>query len=120
MKKTYSGSASENPIGIRVPDKPFHPNDSYVFSKRVFGKQNRFCNSKWFKLYPWLDYDETSDSVTCFVYNHYHSKLKGNIEKPFTSPGYSDWKHALSSFDEHQAATFHRLAMTYEVIVPQC
>ena len=23
-------------------------------------------------------------------------------------------------FDEHQAASYHRLAMTYEVIVPEC
>ena len=25
-------------IEIRVPDKPFYPNDLYVFPKRVFGK----------------------------------------------------------------------------------
>ena len=42
---------NKSPIEIRVQDKPFHPNDSYVFPKRVFGKQNRFCDSKWFKLY---------------------------------------------------------------------
>ena len=72
-----------------------------MFPKRVFGKQNQFCNSKWFKLYPWLDYDEVSDSITCFVCKHHHSKLKGNVEKPFASAGYSDWKHALSSFGEH-------------------
>ena len=47
----------ESPIEIRVPDKPRHPNDSYMFPRRVFGKQNPFCNSKWFKLYPWLDYE---------------------------------------------------------------
>ena len=44
----------ESPIEVRIPDKPLHPNDSYVFPRRVFGKQNRFCNSKWLKLYPWL------------------------------------------------------------------
>ena len=43
---------NKSPIEIRVPDEPFYPNDFYVFPKRVFGKQNRFCNSKWFKLYP--------------------------------------------------------------------
>ena len=73
-----------------------------------------------FKLYPWLEYDEVSDSVTCFVCKRHHSKLKGNVEKSLTSIGYWDWKHALSSFDEHQAASYYRLAMTYEVIVPQC
>ena len=110
---------NKSPIEIRVPDKSFHPKDSYVFPERVFGKQNRFCNSKQFKLYPWLDYDEVSDSVTCFNCKRHHSKLEGNVEKSFTSAGYSDWKHALSSFDEHQTGSFHRLAMTYEVIVPQ-
>ena len=69
-----------------------------------------------FKQYPWLEYDEVSDSVTCFVCKRHHSKLKGNIEKSLTSAGYWDWKHALSS----QAASYYRLAMTYEVIVPQC
>ena len=48
----------------------------------------------------------------------HHSKLNGNVGKSFTSAGYSDWKHALSSFDEHQAASYCRLAMTFEVIVP--
>ena len=78
---------NKSPIEIRVQDKPFHPNDSYVFPKRVFGKQNRFCDSKWFKLYLWLDYDKLSDSVTCFVCKRHHSKLKGNVEKSFTSTG---------------------------------
>ena len=36
------------------------------------------------------------------------------------SAGCLDWKHALSLFDEHQAASYHRLAVNYEVIVPQC
>ena len=67
-----------------------------------------------------VDYDEVSDSVTCFVCKRHHSKLKGNVEKYFTWAGYFDWKHALSSFDEHRAASYHRLARTYEVIVPQC
>ena len=61
-----------------------------------------------------------TDSVACFVCKCHHSKLKRNVEKSFTSASYSDWKHALSSFDEHQAAGYHRLTMTYEVIVPQC
>ena len=43
------------------------------------------------------------------------SKLGENVEKSFTLAGYLDWKHALFSFNEHQAASYHRLAMTYEV-----
>ena len=66
-------------------------------------------------MYPWLGYDEISDIVTIFFYRRHHPKLGENVEKPFTSAGYLDWKHALSSFNEHQAASYHRLAMTYEV-----
>ena len=40
---------NKSSIKIRVPDKPFHPNDSYMFPKGVYRKKNRFCNSKWFK-----------------------------------------------------------------------
>ena len=49
-----------------------------------------------------------------------NQKLKENVEKSFTLSGYSDRKYALSWFDEHQAASYHRLAMTYEVAVPKC
>ena len=49
---------NKSPIEIRVPDKRFHPYDSYVFSKRVL---------EWFKLYPYLDYYEIMDYVICSV-----------------------------------------------------
>ena len=60
------------------------------------------------------------DSATYFFCKCHHSKLKGNGESSFISAGCLDWKHALSLFDEHQAASYHRLAVNYEVIVPQC
>ena len=82
---------NESPIEIRVPDKL---------------SQNLFYNSKWFKLHQWLEYDEVSDSVKCFVCKSHHSKLKGNVE--------------ILVFDDYQAASYHRLAMTYEAVVPQC
>ena len=51
VKSTANVSADREQIGenilgskslveIRVTNKPFHPNDSYVFPKRVFGNQN--------------------------------------------------------------------------------
>ena len=84
------------------------------------GSKIDFVNSKSFQLYPWFDYDEISDSVTCFVCKRQDLKLKENVEKSFTSAAYLDWKHAISSFDEHQAVNYHKLAMTYDVIVRQC
>ena len=41
---------NKSPVNIRFPDKLRHPNDSYVFPKRVFGKQNRFFNSNWLTM----------------------------------------------------------------------
>ena len=89
---------------------------------RAIIKANKQFFGRWesdFKLYPWLDYDEVSDNVTCFACERHHSKTKRRCWKVFTSAGYSDWKRALSSFDEHQAASYHKLVMTNGVILPQ-
>ena len=57
-----------------------------------------------------LRYDEIVAGVTCLVCKRHHSKLKKNVEKSFTVAVYLDWKHAPSSFDEHQVASYRRLA----------
>ena len=88
----------------------------------MFRSSHRRCSVRKAKFLrtPFLQNTSGRLFLTCFACKRHHSKLKGNVEKSFKSAGYSDWKHALSSFDEHQAASYHRLAMTYEVIVPQC
>ena len=102
---------NKSPVEIRDPDKPSHSNDSYVFPRKEPGKQNRLCNLKWFKLYPWLEYDEISDSVTRFFCKNHDPKLRENVEKFFllaefglgTCSFFVWWTKSLSS-------------MTYEVI----
>ena len=42
--------------------EPFQPAD-FNFLKKHCGKQNRAFQSKWFSEFPWLHYNEQSDSV---------------------------------------------------------
>ena len=46
--------------------EPFQPTN-FNFPKKTFGKQNRSFQSKWFNDFPWLHYNEQSDSVLCFI-----------------------------------------------------
>ena len=47
-------------------DSPFQPKKS-EFTRKKFNSQ--FCSfqSTWFTSFPWLHYDEESDSVLCFI-----------------------------------------------------
>ena len=42
------------------------PTCGFQLSKKHCGKQNRAFQSKWFSEFPWLHYNEQSDSVLCF------------------------------------------------------
>lgn len=45
-----------------------HEPMNYSFPSRTFGRkgEKRCFKTTWFKEWPWLDYTESSDSVTCF------------------------------------------------------
>ena len=50
-----------------LPDEPRYPTD-FRFPKRTFGKSNRvLCSaqSQWFRIWPFLHYDEAQDAVFC-------------------------------------------------------
>ena len=46
--------------------EPFQPAD-FNFPKNHCGKQNCAFQSKWFLEFPWLHYNEQSNSVLCFI-----------------------------------------------------
>ena len=103
-------------------NKPHQPSRSFPFPKQQFGKQQRSCQPQWFEEYPWLDYDENRDCVTCFTCKSQISNLKSerNKEETFLTTGYRNWKKARYAFSEHQKSKCHLTAMTFEVTVPKC
>ena len=53
-----------------LPEEPFHPDSSFVFPKRAFGKSNpkmRACQAQYFTTWPWLTYDVEKDVVFCHL-----------------------------------------------------
>ena len=101
--------------------EPFQPTN-FNFPKKTFGKQNRSFQSKWFNDFPWLHYNEQSDSVLCFLCAQQNEKLNlraaRNKEWVFISQGFSNWKKALVRFKEHQVSECHKLAMEYQISIP--
>ena len=57
------------------------------------GKQNRAFQSKWFSEFPWLHYNEQSDSVLCFICMQQNAKNPG---PPTKGLSYSLSWHSLS------------------------
>jgi hypothetical protein len=104
---------------IITPNQP----RNFPFPKREFGKQKRSFQPSWFKEYPWLHYNEKSDSAFCYVCFNQNEKgnlrTARNMEQAFISNGYSNWKKALSRFKEHQVSECHKVAVDYERVIPK-
>ena len=68
--------------------------------------------------FPWLHYNEQSDSVLCFICMQQNAKSSFRAARSkevcFISKGFSTWKKALARFKEHQVSECHKIAIDYE------
>ena len=122
LKAEHSASPSQSSIDIHLHiTEPFQPTN-FTFPKKTFGKQYRSFQAKWFTDFPWLHYNEQSDSVVCFICVQQNEKLNlraaRNKEWVFISHGFSNWKKALVRFKEHQLSECHKLAMEFQISIP--
>ncbi|KAK2550816.1 Zinc finger MYM-type protein 1 [Acropora cervicornis] len=121
LEAEYSASPGQSLTDNLHITEPFQPTN-FNFPKKTFGKQNRSFQSKWFNDFPWLRYNEQSDSVLCFICAQQNEKLNlraaRNKEWVFISQGFSNWKKALVRFKEHQVSECHKLAMEYQISIP--
>ena len=84
---------------------------------------NSIDQYKVFGQYPWLHYDESKDSLFCYIC--FNQNAKGNLisarksEKTFITSGFSNWKKALLRFNEHQTSECHQLAVDHEIKIPK-
>ena len=91
------------------------------FPLRTFGKQQRGFNTSWYKTFPWLHYQEGSDSVLCFyclVADKRGLKISGYMDEMFTNTGFSNWKKAIEKFEKHQTSKSHREAIDLVIKIP--
>ena len=68
-----SPSLSSRDIHHHITE-PFQPTN-FTFPKKTFGKQNRSFQANRFTEFPWLHYNEQSDSVMCFICIQQNEKL---------------------------------------------
>lgn len=105
-------------------EKPFHPDFSFCFPKRSFGKSNvkvRSCKAEYFRTWPWLTYDVEKDAVFCYLCI---KLLQGKKMAPkradpfFVQRGLSYWKDATIAFKKHESSDCHKEAVEVSIVVP--
>ena len=97
-------SLNTTPTNAPTNSVPFHPDQNYQFPTSYAGKQKRSCQWQWFINFPWLDYNEEIDSVTCFTCKKQNFKenlvAKRLKESVFLESGFHNWKKALTKFEK--------------------
>lgn len=116
---TQQRSSLPNITDSIVPEKPHHPILS--FPQRTIGKQKRSFCSSWYVKYPWLHYQEHSDSVLCYCHmaDKRHLPISANKEAAFTTSGFSNWKRAIEKFNKHETSMSHRQAVDFVEKIPR-
>ena len=92
-----------------------HPPRKYHFPGRSFGNkgEKRSFKALWFDTWPWLSYQEVSDSVICFYCcqasnrNLLTKGLYGGCEEAYITKGFVNWKDVCASFRKHETSKFH-------------
>lgn len=102
-----------------IPETAHHPVLS--FPLRTFGKQRRAFCPTWYHTYPWLHYQEATDSVLCF--HCYVADTKGlpithNKDLTFSKSGFSNWKKAIEKFNKHERSLSHHQAVELVESIP--
>ena len=98
------------------------PNQStkYAFPPHIFGssvKERRYFKPVWFQTWKWLDYQESSDSVLCYLCaqaaktNTINKALHSKRDESFISKGFVNWKDACASFRKHESSSYHIAAV---------
>ena len=78
--------------------------------------------SSWYARYPWLHYQEASDTVLrfhCHVAERRNLLMTMNKDKSFTTLGFSNWKKAIESFSKHKRSIAHQQAVDLVENIPR-
>ena len=121
MAKKFNTSGGEL---TDIGDSAHQPH-GFSFPKRKFGNKNpveRAFQPTWFSKWPWLHYNEKTDSAFCFMCTKAMKEKKirkvGNIDSSFICSGFTNWKDATSVFRKHEASECHHAAIEAVVVLP--
>ena len=99
--------------------KTCQPKNFNVPLRNFIGGTSRQFRAEWFEQFSWLHYNESNDSVLCFICSKQNAKgnLKSAAKKEisFITKGFTNWKKAVEKFKAHQSSDCHQTALDYEV-----
>ena len=86
----------ESLILNRKPHLQFNfPSKEYKDSRRQSGTMKRYCQHKWFEIFPFITYSTLEDGIYCLCCSVFRVKPKqGSRAKMMISKPYSNWKDA--------------------------
>ena len=86
------GERPHQPISFRFPQREF--------DQKTVTNCKRSFQAKWFSKWPWLHYNEDSDSVCfhCIKAQTSWNACPANLEKTYILTGVANWKEATSRF----------------------
>ena len=70
---------------------------SFNYPKRKKNPASRSFQPQWFNKWSWLHYNETQDSVLCYICVNASIENKitsGYVDNAFISKGFTNWKDA--------------------------
>ena len=72
-----------------------HQPKKYKFPERQFGNkgETRYFKVAWFDSWPWIDYQEVSDSITCYYCS------RASTQKLLTKGFYGKTEETFLTFD---------------------
>ena len=111
----------QSDASLSLTSKNQPPN--FTFPKRNFGNYQPAQSflPEWFQRFPWLHYNEATDSAFCF-----HCMKAGNIahsskrDDAFISRGFTNCKNATSAFKKHEERSFHNQVISLTLLPQQC
>jgi hypothetical protein len=94
-------TSASNDIIIEENEDILVPNQPII--EFPLNKHKRRFNQQWYKEYPWILYDVTSDSVFCYCCRKY-CKCTGY----FITIGFSNWSNGKARLGNHEIVEDHK------------
>ena len=86
-------------------------------------RKTRTVQAKWFQDFPWLSYCVARTALFCHYCRTAERQqlltFSKNAETAFTVDGFQNWKKAISRFQQHEASTAHKEALSKLSVVKQ-
>ena len=90
-----------------------HPDIKHI-PITIHGTRKLNFQTKWFKLFPWLNWDISIKKMTCYLCSNLNENQRNTLkcnDFAFISKGYLNCKKSLSRFSDYPKSALHSHSM---------